>query len=136
MPYHGEWLVPLRVIGARAWGVMTMDDVDKHTALCVRLLTEAQAHASDNLVYYLFNVLEVESMPPIYLTVSRSLPLLQFKNRGPMFYVTRSQTFRSLMNLTAHVMDFQLRVFNDQASALQAIEVTMLKDDMRLAKRE
>lgn len=136
MPYHGEWLIPLRVMEARLWGVVTLDDLDHHTEVCVRLLTEAQTHAPGRTQYLLLDAGEAEYLPPMYLGVMRALPVLRFKNRGPMLFVTHNPTFKSIMNLTAHVMHFQMRTFTERQEALQHLDALLVHDDIKTVKLE
>jgi len=45
MPYAAEWYRVHQVIEARAWGVISLDDMELHTEMCVQLLTEAMTYA-------------------------------------------------------------------------------------------
>lgn len=134
MPYQGEWHIPCRVIYARLWGKAAIDDFDEHTALCVDLLSQAQVESPTTRVHMILDVEEAESLPPLYLMFGRAMPVLRFKNRGVMFVVTRNRTIKSIIELTAHVMNFSIMMFNSRADALSALEATLLKEDLQANK--
>ncbi|MBZ0305681.1 MAG: hypothetical protein K8I82_06400 [Anaerolineae bacterium] len=131
MPYQAEWLIPLRVIYAKTWGIVTVEDLDEHTETCLRFLTEAQTYAAGKKAYLLLDMLETEHLPPMYLMIRRAMPVLQLKNRGPMFLITKQSAITSMLNLTAYIMHFQMRTFGDKVSATQAVEALMLQDDLK-----
>lgn len=133
MPHHGEWLIPLRVVYVRMWGVVTASELNEYSNLGVKFLREAQAHHPQRLVYLLLDNSEVESLPLTYLMISQALPVLRFQNRGPVFVVTANQMFKTMVRLTALVMHFPLHIFSDKGEALRAIEATMLKDDLKIS---
>ncbi|MBI5929746.1 MAG: hypothetical protein HY862_10580 [Chloroflexi bacterium] len=134
MPYQGEWYIPCRVINARLWGKAAVEDFDKHTALCVELLSQAQIQAPSASVHMLLDVEEAESLPPLYLMFARAMPVLRFKNRGVMFVITRNRTIKSIIELTAHVMNFSILMFNSRSEAMSALEATLLKEDLQTNK--
>jgi hypothetical protein len=131
MPYHGEWYIPHRVVNARFWGKAGVDDFDQHTAVCVELLSQAQGQVPGATVHMILDVEEAESLPPLYLMFGRAVPVLRFKNRGIMFVVTRNRTIKSIIELTAHVMNFSIMMFNSRAEMFSALEATLLKEDLQ-----
>ena len=130
MPYHADWYIPLRVAEAHFWGKVDAHDMDEHTERCVELLTEAQIHVPDRLIHLIIDASEVEVMPPTYLMIARAMPVLRFKNRDMMFLITPKSTTRSILELTAHVMNFRMRVFSTRDEAIEALEAYMLKDEL------
>ena len=52
-------------------------------------------------------------------------------NRDTMFFIARKSKIRSILELTAHVMNFSMRIFNTRDEALQALEAVLLKDEIR-----
>jgi hypothetical protein len=130
MPYHADWYIPLRVAEARFWGKVDSGDLDRHSEACVRLLTEAQVHAPGRLIHLILDVSEVEVMPPTYLMMSRALPTLRFKNRDTMFVIAPKSASRSILEITAHVMNFKIRTFSTRDEALRAVEAVLLKDEL------
>jgi hypothetical protein len=133
MPIEIEWYHPYRVIYTRAWGVLTLDDMQQQSDGFVTLLSEGQIHMPGKLLYLIYDTLEVESMPPVYKLVKQALPVLRFKNRGPMFHITRNRTIRSIIELTAHITQFQLQSFATREEAIRALEAVMAKDELRAA---
>src|SRR5690606_2310646 len=100
MPYDGGWYIPCRVAEARFWGNIVSDDLDAHNALCIKVLTEAQEKAPGRLIHMLLDLSEVKTMPPLYLMISRAMPVIRFRNRDTMFLVTRNNVFRSILEAT------------------------------------
>lgn len=131
MSYEGGWYIPCRVAEVRFWGPVTNEDLDIHTELCVKLLTEAQTHAPERRIHLLLDATEVTSLPPLYLMLPRALPVLRFKNRDMMFVITQKSTFRSIMEITAHVLNFSVSTFDSRPEAIQALEALMLKDELQ-----
>jgi len=130
MPYSGDWYIPLRVAETRFWGKVDSHDIDQHNEVCIRLLTEAQIHAPGRLIHMILDGSEIESLPLLYLMFSRAAPVMRFKNRDIMFFVTQKSTTRSIFELTAHVLNFRMRVFDTRAEALEALEAVMLKEEI------
>lgn len=131
MPHHGEWLIPLRVVQVRMWGVVTETELEGYSELGVQFLSEARAHDPKRLVYLLLDVTEVESFPLPYLMIPRALPVLRFRNRGPVFFVTRNQSLKNILHLTAHIMRFSHRTFSTREEAIQAIKTTLGRDELK-----
>lgn len=133
MPYHGDWYVVHKVIEARFWGHVTVDETDTHNDVCVRLLTEAQALDPNNIIYLLFDAGEAESFPPLYLRFAQGLRVLRFQNRGTMFLIVRNSAIRSVFEVTAHISRHHLpmRVFQERQAALHAIESYLARDALR-----
>lgn len=132
MPFHIDWHIQHRVIYAHATGHMKDEDFDYYSATVAQLLTEAQTHAPHVKQYIVLDTLEALNYPPTYLMIKRALPILRFKNRGPMFLVTQSRLIRGLVELTAHVSNFPLRVFNDRDEAIRAVEVAVQQDEIHI----
>jgi hypothetical protein len=133
MPYQAEWYLLHQVIDARIWGLMTLDDLDLYLATVVSLLTDAQAHAPENIVHLLLDTLEAESIPPLYLLVKRGVNVMEFKNRGTLFLIARNTAIRSVIEVTAHISrdHFPLRVFKERQAALDALASYLAKDALR-----
>lgn len=134
MPIDVDWYRPYRVVDERVWGMVTGDDTRQHIDLLSSMLNKAQVHAPGRLVYLLYDDTEVETMPPIYLMLKQGLPVLRFKNRGPVFYVTRRKAISSIVELAAHVMRFKMRSFSTRKEALEALEKVLAEDDLRSAE--
>lgn len=133
MSYHGEWLIPLRVIHVKVSGVVTPAELDIHTETIAKLLSEAQAHDPKRMIHLLMDAGEVESFPMFYLMVPTAMPVLRFQNRGTMFFVTSSQKLKSIINLSAHIMRFSHRTFSTREEALEALEVAIARDDLKIS---
>jgi len=131
MSFSIEWYIPNRVIEVKGMGNLVAADFDQYSADLVRLLQEAEKNAPGQLVYNLHDVSGVESYPPVYLMVTRALPVLRFKNRGPLFLITQSRKVQSIISLTSHIMDFPIRVFATREEAIAALEITLAKEDVR-----
>ena len=133
MPYHGDWHIVHKVIEARFWGRVTVEETDVHNDVCVRLLTEAQARDPNNTIYLLFDAGAAETFPPMYLRFAQGLRVLRFQNRGTMFLVVRNSAIRSVFEGTAHISrhHLPLRVFQERQAALDAIEACIAKDSLR-----
>lgn len=135
MPYHGEWLIPQRVISVKMWGVVTMGDLDRHNELCLTLIDEVQRETPGRKLHMLLDVIEVDTLPPLYLMPAKALPVLRFRKLfGLMCVLSQNDTLKNIMNLTAHVMHFQVRVFSEKQAALQTIETLLIKDSYPLTK--
>lgn len=122
MPIETGWLIPYRVIDARVWGTITMDDLNPFVEAAVTLLTEAQTHSPETMVYLLYDTSKTDYLPPIYMMLKTSLPLLRFKNRGDVFHVGNNAAIRSIMELTSHVTKFKLHSFVNRDEAIRAVE--------------
>lgn len=133
MPYQAQWYLPYKVIEARVWGRMTLEDWEQHRQSSARMLTEAQIHAPGSTVYLLMDTLDAESMPPIYLTIPKGQRVLKFKNRGTLFLIVQNDAIRSIMEVTAHITSepFLLRIFKERQAALDALTATLAKDALR-----
>ncbi len=129
MPLDIDWHIPYRVIRVHATGIVKTEDFDHFAEVSVRLLSEAQTHAPGTLVYNIFDSLEVDIYPPVYLMLGRALPVLRFKNRGPLFLITQNRATSTLFELTAHVTNFSLRVFKTHEEALEVLELALAKDN-------
>ncbi len=129
MPFEIRWHVPYRVIEIHAKEYLNKEDMLAIAQHLVKMLTEAETHAPDHLVYLLYDSGDAKTMPPLYMMLKQALPVLRFKNRGPLFHVTRSKSIRSIMEITAHVANFQLRSFMTREEALHMLEAALLKDD-------
>lgn len=128
MPQTMEWYIPYRILRSHFWGRCTDEDTIEFTTGAVRFLTEAQIHAPGNLIYNVMDASEMESMPPIYLMLPRAIPTMGFKNRGPLYLVTRQSNIRRIFELTAHIMAFNLRFYNTWDEAIQAAEAAVARD--------
>jgi hypothetical protein len=122
MPIETGWLIPYRVIDARVWGTITMDDLTTFVDAAVTLLIEAQTHSPETLVYLLYDTSKTDYLPPIYMMLKPSLPLLRFKNRGDVFHIGSNAAIRSIMELTSHVTKFKLHSFATRDEAIRAVE--------------
>lgn len=134
MPFQTEWYIPFRVIDERVWGKITAEAMHQHSELIVQMLSDAQIRAPGTQVHLVLDTAETESLPPAYIMLKPALPVLRFKNRGDLFHITHNSTVRSIMELTAHVMKFPMRSFATREEALQALEATMLQEDLRAVK--
>lgn len=130
MSYEGGWLIPLRVVSVRVWGHITVGDLDQHTELCIRLSQEAELKAPGVKLNMIFDASEALSLPPLYLMVSRALPALRYKNRNMMFFITQNHHYKSIINLTAHVMQFKIRIVADYQEALAGVEALLVEDTL------
>jgi hypothetical protein len=130
MPFSGDWYIPYSVIEVRFWGKVDVHDLDQFFELCVKLLTEAQIHAPDRRLHLVVDGMDIETMPPTYLMIARTMPMLRFKNRDRMFLITQKSTTRSILELTAHVMNFPMSIFNTRDEALQAVEALIVKNEI------
>lgn len=121
MPYQAEWHIPNRLVYARGWGRMTVQDMELHTAMCMKFLTEAEQNVPGGRVTMIFDALEVESIPPLYLMLPSALPVLRMQNRTEsMIFVSINKGMRTILQLTGHVMNFKVRF---AASSQEAIEI-------------
>lgn len=130
MPYRAEWHIPYRVINARVWGHVTAEDLKEHTNRRSAMLAEAGLHAPDKRVHLLYDALDAHSHPATYFDISQAMPILRSKNRGPMYLITTSDEIKSILELTAYVLDYQLLVFSTKEAALQVIEMALIKEDL------
>ena len=130
MPITVGWHIENRVIEMQAEGQVLVADVVAWIDEQSKLLAQAQDKTPETLVYTLHDATDAESYPPIYLMVKRALPVLRFKNRGPIFLVTQAPKIRSVFALTSHVMDFPVHVFSTRDDALNAIQIAIAKEDM------
>lgn len=135
MALEFKWYIPYRVIDARLTGHLTAEGAQEVVDNFVRMLTEAQSIAPGKLCYLLFDTREAKSVPPIYLMMKQSLPVLRFKNRGHMFHITNNQTIRSIFDLTAHVSQFPIMALATREEALKALEAIMLNENLRPTKQ-
>ncbi|MBZ0280409.1 MAG: hypothetical protein K8L97_06685 [Anaerolineae bacterium] len=131
MPVVIEWYRPYQVIDARLRGLVTMEDIQQQADVFVSMLSEGEVHASGKRLYLLYDTSEAESMPPVYMMLKIALPILRFKNRGPMFHITRSSTIRSIIELTAHITRFPLQTFATREETIRALEAKILEDGLR-----
>lgn len=134
MPTSLGWYIPYRVIETSGSGEQTAADIDYHAAELLRLFTEAQENAPGQRVYVVHDTTQIESYPLVYLMLPRAVPVLRCQNRGPLYLITQSRTVQSIVALASHIMDFQLRVFATHEAALEALEVTLAKEDLRLRR--
>jgi hypothetical protein len=135
MPFVIDWYIPYRVIDVRLWGEVSGDEIRQLATHFVDMLTQVQIHMPDKKPYLLYDTLEALSMPPLYLMLKEAAPVLRFKNRGPMFHITQNQAIRSIAEITAHVTQFQLLLFETRAEALRALQVALAKDDFYIPQR-
>jgi hypothetical protein len=130
MPFHGEWYIPYKVLDVRLWGDVTRDEIRPLVILFVKSLTETQTHMPGKKSYLIFDTLEVNSMPPIYLMMAEALPVLRFKNRELMIHITRNQAIRAIMDINAHVTRLPMVSVETRAEALRLLETAMTKEDL------
>jgi hypothetical protein len=130
MPLNVDWYLPYRVIDVRLSGEVTQAEMSRMASEFVRMLTEVQLHAPSSKPYLLCDTLEAVSVPPLYLMLKDALPVLRFKNRGPMFHVTNNRSMRSMIQLTAHITQFQLFSFETRAEALRVLDAALLKEQL------
>ena len=137
MPYEARWYLAHKVMEARFWGEVSINDTDQHSDACVQMLTEAQSQSPTSLVYLLFDALEAENFPPLYLHISQGIRVLKFKNRGAMFAITSNRGIRSIFEITAHLTreHFPLRLFSDRESAVQSLESYLARDRQRMSSQ-
>src|SRR5688572_22266447 len=131
MPFSGDWYIPNAAIEVRFWGNIDVNDLDQFFSMSMNLLAEAQTEAPGKRLHLIVDGLEIDSMPPAYLMITRTMPMLRFKNRDTMFLITQKSTIRSILELTSHVMNFPLRIFDTRAEALQVVEALVLKNEIR-----
>ena len=131
MPFFGGWYIPYTAIEVRIWGKVDVHDLDQFFELSMNLLAEAQIQVPGKRLHLIADGLQIETMPPTYLMISRTMPMLRFKNRDSMFLITQKSTTRSILELTAHVMNFPIHVFNTRDEALRAVEALILKNEIR-----
>lgn len=133
MPYHIDWYLPHQVSDARIWGHLSLEELELYTDTCVRMLAEAQAQAPGNRVHIIIDMLDAESIPPLYLMASQGVRVLKFKNRGTMFLLVQNTAVRSVMEITSHVMGvhFPMRIFKERQAALDALAAYLAKEQMR-----
>jgi hypothetical protein len=131
MNYSIKWYIPNRVIEVKGSGNLVAADFERYSADIVWMLQEAEKNAPGQLVYNLHDAANVESYPPSYLMVTRALPVLRLKNRGPLFLITQSRKVQSIISLTSHIMDFPIRVFATREEAIAALEITLEKEILR-----
>jgi hypothetical protein len=130
MPLNVDWYLPYRVIDVRLSGEVTQAEMSRMASHLVRMLTEVQSHAPGRKAYLLVDTLEAISMPPLYLMLKDALPVLRFKNRGPLFQVTQNQVIRSMMQLNAHITQHQLLSFETRVEALRVLDAALIKEDL------
>jgi hypothetical protein len=130
MPVVVDWYVPYRVIDVRLSGEISHAEMRELASRFVHMLTEVQLHTPGKKPYLLYDTLEATSIPPLYLMLKDALPVLRFKNRGPMFHVTNNRSMRSMIQLTAHITQFQLFSFETRAEALRVLEGVLLKEQL------
>ncbi|MBZ0280408.1 MAG: hypothetical protein K8L97_06680 [Anaerolineae bacterium] len=133
MPLQIGWYIPYRVIDERIWGKITAEVMQQHQDMIVQMLNEAQIHAPDTRIHLLLDTTETESMPPVYMMLKTALPVLRFKNRGIMFHITRSSAIRNIIELTAHITQFQLQSYFNREEAIRTLEAKLFEDDSRAA---
>jgi len=136
MPYQASWHVVHKVMEARFWGKVSLEDTDHHTEACVRMLTEAQNHNPTEMVYLLLDALEAENFPPLYQLFARNGRVLKFKNRGPMFAITRDSAIKSIFEVTAYMTreHVPFRLFSERQDAIDALEGYLASDAQRAAQ--
>ena len=134
MALETAWYIPYRVIEARLTGHLTAAGAQEIVDSLVCMLTEAQTIAPGKLCYFIFDTREAKSVPPIYLMMKQSLPVLRFKNRGHMFHITNNQTIRSIFDLAAHISQFPIMALATREEALKALEAIMLSENLRPTK--
>ncbi len=122
MPFQVKWHIPNRIIIARAHDPLVPADFDSLQCGVVGLLGQAEANAPDKPVTLVYDATHVTYHPPLYLMLGKALPVLRFKNRGAVYAVSSGGRFHNLFRLTAHVMNLDIRVFEDVAEALRAAE--------------
>jgi hypothetical protein len=135
MPVKIDWYVSYRVIDVRLSGEVTQAEIRYMASRFVELLTEVQVHEPRRKPYLLCETLEAISVPPLYLMLKEAMPVLRFKNRGPMFHVTQSRSMRSMIQLTAHITQFQLFSFETRAEALRVLDAALLKEQLPSASQ-
>lgn len=126
-----EWYIPNRVFETRGVETQSEMDLDQYRDDLLRILREAEENAPDRLIHNLHDMSAVDTYPPIYTMITRALPVLRFKNRGTVFFVTQSRKVLSVWSLVAHVMDFPYQVFETRKEAIAALEITLAKEDAR-----
>lgn len=123
MAYHAEWHIPNRLVYAKGWGRMTKQDMELHTAMCIKFLSEAEQNLPGGRVTMIFDALEVESIPPLYLMLPSALPVLRMQNRTEaMIFVSMNKGMRTILQMTGHVMNFKVRFAASQQEALEIAE--------------
>ncbi len=133
MPYSAKWLVPYRVMTSKMSGRVTLEDIDAHTEASVKFLTEAQIHAPGKLVYNVFDTSQAENGLPIYLMMTKALTILSFTNSATLYHVTQSRELRSIGDLTAHLMSFAIRTYDDYDEAVQAVYDALAREDLQIS---
>jgi len=133
MPIHVDWYLLHHVIRERVWGHATQEDLNQHFDACKQMLAEAYTLSPQNKVHLLVDARDAESLTPLYLAVDRGSQILQFKNRGTLFLVTRNRAVRTVVELTARIggTHFPLRVFNEHEAALEALTSYLAQDTLR-----
>ncbi len=112
---------------------LTNADFDDFQRCSVDMLSEALGVAPIRKVFNVYDISAVDYHPPMYLMLGKALPVLRFKNRGALFVVTKKGTHRSMFELTAHVMNFGLRFYDDFDAAICAAEDAVAREDLQLS---
>lgn len=131
MPTETSWHRVHRVIEVRTTGHMTIEEAGELSEILSQMLAEGQLHRPGRQMFLLFDSLEAQSVPPLYLFIKHALPVLRFRNRGPLFHITRNKTIRSITELCSHVMKFELKVFNTREEAIQALDDTLMREELQ-----
>ena len=115
------------------WGIVTLDEMETYTDICVQMLIEAQAHNPHGFLHIIIDMRQAESIPPLYLMISQGVRVLKFRNRGTMFLIATHGSIRAVMELTARVTreHFPLRIFSERQEALDALTLYLARDKRR-----
>jgi len=86
----------------------------------------------------IFDALEAESIPPMYLMITQGMRTLKFKNRGTFFLLANNKSVRSVIEITSRVAreHFPLRVFTKRQDAIEALNSYLERDNLRTQQRE
>jgi hypothetical protein len=124
------WYLPYRVIDARLYEEVTPAEVRELASHFVEMLTQNQLQTPHKKLYLLCDTVDAISVPPLYLMLKDALPVMRFKNRGPLFHVTQNRSIRSIMQLTAHITHIPVFSFETRDEAVRVLAATLIKEDL------
>lgn len=117
MSSQSEWLVPERVIFARAHGVMTVNDVIELIEPIKRMLVEYPAP-----IHVLLDVSQVEQFPTNIVQLSRLVDARLATQSGWVFFVCRQNTTRFVVSVLAQLSSTKLSHFDTLQEALDFLD--------------
>ncbi len=130
MPFHIVWHTRPVIMVSHATDPLMNEDFDDLQAYSMAMLQDAYDENPQRLVRHVYDVSQLDYHPPLYLMLGKALPVLRFKNRGDLYVATRVAKHRSLLQLTAHVMNFGLRFYDSYTDALRAAEADVAREGL------